>query len=88
MECREQVSQFKREYLNSFEKLDLATKSILNAIIDQQDVFQIAHEAQLTLTKTLHKDTIRNIDDTRQEIIREIRVIFVSRLSNLMLILY
>jgi len=74
MECREQVSQFKRENLNSFEKLDLATKSILDAIVDQQDVFQVAHEAQLTLTKTLHEDTIRNIDDSRQEIIREIRV--------------
>jgi predicted thioredoxin/glutaredoxin len=88
MECREQVSQFKREYLDSFEKLDLATKNILNAIIDQQDVFLVAHEAQLTLTKTLHEDTLRNIDDTSQEIIREIKVIFVSRLSNLMLILF
>lgn len=74
MACREKVSQFKREHLNSFEKLDLATKSILDAIIDQQDVFQAAHEAQLTLTKTLCKDTIRNINDTRQEIIGEIRV--------------
>jgi hypothetical protein len=84
MERREQFSQFKRECLNSFEELDLATKSILNAIIDQQDVFQVVYEAQLTLTKTLHEDTMRNIDDTRQEIIREIKVIFVSRLSNLM----
>jgi hypothetical protein len=88
MECREQVSQFKREHLNSFEKLDLATKSILNAIVDQQDVFQVVHEAQLTLTKTLHEDTMRNIDDTRQDIIREIEVIVVSRLSTLMLILF
>jgi len=74
--------------LNGLEKLDLATKSILDAIVDQQDVFQAAHEAQLTLTKTLHEDTMRNIDDTRQEIIREIRVIFVSGLSNLILILF
>lgn len=88
MECREQVSQFKREHLNSFEKLDLATKSILNAIADQQDVFQVVHEAQLALTKTLHEDTMRNIDDTRQDIIREIEVIVVSRLSTLMLILF
>ncbi len=88
MERREQVSQFKREHLNGLEKLDLATKSILDAIVDQQDVFQAAHEAQLTLTKTLHEDTMRNIDDTRQEIIREIRVIFVSGLSNLILILF
>ena len=77
-ECREQVSQFKQEYSNSFEELDLATKRILDAIIDQHDVFQAAHEAQLTLTETLCKDTIRNINDTRQEIIREIRVMFVS----------
>ena len=88
MERREQVSQFKREHLDAFEKLDLATKSILVAIINQQDVFQVAHEAQLTLTKTMHGDTMRNIDDTRQEIIREVRVILVSRLSHLILILF
>ena len=88
MECREQVSQFKQEYLNSFENLDVATKCILDAIINQQDVFQVAHEAQLTLTKTLCKDTIRNIDDTRQEIIREIKVTFVSCLFNPMLIVF
>ena len=78
MDYREQVSQFKREHLDSLKELDFTTKSILDAIIERQDVFQAAHEAQLTLTKTLHKDTMRNIDDTRQEIIQEIRVIFLS----------
>ena len=77
MQRREQVSQFKREHSNAFEKLDLTAKHILDAIVDQQDVFQAAreaHEAQLTLAKTLHEDTMRKIDDTGQEIIREIKV--------------
>jgi hypothetical protein len=87
MEHREQVSRFKRENVDSLKELDLATKSILDAIVKQQDVFQAAREAQLTLTKTLHENTIRNIDDTRQEIIQEIRVIFLSGLSTLILIL-
>ncbi len=84
---REQVSQFKQENLDSLKELDLATKSILDAIVERQDVFQAAHEAQLTLTKTLHENTMRNIDDTRQEIILEIRVIFLSSLSTLILTL-
>src|SRR5579862_1936440 len=74
MQHREQVSRFKREHLGSLGKLDLATKSILDAIVDKQDVFQAAHEAQLALTKTLHENTMGNIDDTRQGIIGEIRV--------------
>ena len=87
MEHREQVSQFKREHLNKLEKLDLATKSILDAIVERQDVFQATHEAQLTLAKTLHESTMRNIDDTRQEIIRQIRVIFLSGPPCLILII-
>jgi len=75
---REQVSQFKREHLNSFDTLDSASKRILDAIVDQHDIFQEAHEAQLTLTKSLHEDTMRKIDDTHHEIIREITVIFLS----------
>jgi hypothetical protein len=78
MDYREQVSQFNQEHLDSLAELDFTVKSILDAIIEQQDVFQAAHEAQLTLTKTMHKDTMRNIDDTRQEIVREIRVTFLS----------
>ena len=78
MDYREQVSQFKREHLDSLTELDFTVKSILDAIIEQQDVFQATHEAQLTLAKTMHKDTMRNIDDTRQEIVREIRVTFLS----------
>ena len=84
MERREKLSQFKLQCSNSFEKLDSTTKCILDAIIDQQDVFQVAHEAQLTLCK----DTIRNIDDARQEIIQEIRVTFISYLFNPILTLF
>jgi hypothetical protein len=78
MDYREQVSQFNQEHLDSLAELDFTVKSILDAIIERQDVFQAAHEAQLTLTKTMHEDTMRNIDDTRQEIVREIRVTFLS----------
>lgn len=72
------MSQFKREHLNSIGKLDLATKCILDAIVDQHDVFQATHEAQLTLARSLHEDTMRKIDDTHQKMIREIKVIFVT----------
>ena len=87
MKHRDQISQFKQEHWDGLEKLDLATKSILDAIVERQDVFQAAHEAQLMLTKTLHENTIRNIDNTRQEIIQVIRVIFLFSLSKLILIL-
>ena len=74
MECREQVSQFKQEHATAFEKLDLTTKLILDAIVGQRDVFQAAHEAQLTLTKTVHENSLKKIDDARQDVIREIKV--------------
>jgi hypothetical protein len=87
MDCREQVSQFKLEYSNSFGKLDSATKCILDAILNQQDVFQVAHEAQLSLIKNLCEGTKRSIDDIRQEIIREIKVTLISCLFNHLLTL-
>jgi hypothetical protein len=89
MDHREQVSHFKQEHLDSLKGLDLATKSVLNAIVKRQDsIFRILHEAQLRLTRTLHENTMTNIADTRQEIIQEIRVIFFSSLCTLILTLF
>ena len=54
MEHREQVSQFKLEHLDSLKELNLATKSILDAIIERQDVFQVIFLSSLsTLILTL-----------------------------------
>ena len=79
--------------MNSLKGLDFATKSILDAIIERQDVFQAAHEAQLTLLKNQHEKTTRNINDTRQEIISArqeivlaVRIIFTFPISILILI--
>lgn len=77
MEHSEQVSQFKREHLSKLESLDLATKSILDAVADRRDVFQAAHEVQIALTE-VQESTTRNINDTRQEIIQEMRVLYFS----------
>lgn len=78
--------------MDSLKGLDLATKSILDAIVERQDVFQAAHEAQLTLLKNQHEKTTRNINNTRQEIISArqeivlaIRVIFAFPISILIL---
>lgn len=92
MKHSQQVSQFKQEHLDKIERLDSKTKIILDAITKRLDVFQAADEAQINLTTTLHESTTRNINDARQEIIREIRVIFTPlhrpvQFSNLMLIL-
>ena len=84
MEHREQFSQFKWENLDGLKKLDLATKSVLDAVVDRQDVFQAAHDAQLKLTKTLHEDTMRNINET--QLFLTIMVIFHSGLSASILI--
>jgi hypothetical protein len=46
-------------------------KSILDAIVKRQDVFQV-HEAMM---KTLYENTMSNIDNNHQEIIEEIKVI-------------
>ncbi|KKA23702.1 kinesin light chain 1, partial [Rasamsonia emersonii CBS 393.64] len=55
----------------------LQQRKLLDAIIRQRDVFQPAHEAQLTLMKDLHGETVTRIEDeheiTRREIIHEIR---------------
>ena len=88
----DQVSQLRRYHLDSLKELDLATQSIIDAIIERQDVFHAAHEAQLMLMKSQHEKTMRNINDTRQEIISArqeivlaVRVIFILRISTLIL---
>jgi len=77
MHHREQVSQFRLEQSHRLESLDLIANKIADAIIDQQDVFQAAHDADLTLMRTLHEETVTKIVDeheTTREILQEIRV--------------
>jgi hypothetical protein len=74
MRYREQVSQFKLEQSDCLKDLDLVTKMVVDAIIKQEDVFLAAHDAQLSLMRTLHNDTVTKIEDqheiTRHEIVR------------------
>ena len=74
MRYREQVSQFKLEQSDRLKDLDLIPKKVIDAIIKQEDVFLAAHDAQLSLMRTLHNDTITEIVDqhqiTRYEIVR------------------
>lgn len=74
MRYREQVSQFKLEQSDRLKDLDLITKKVVDAIIKQEDVFLAAHDAQLSLMRTLHNDTVTKIEDqheiTRHEIVR------------------
>jgi hypothetical protein len=74
MRYREQVSQFKLEQSDHLKDLDLITKNVVDAIIKQEDVFLAAHDAQLSLMRTLHNDTVTKIEDqheiTRHEIVR------------------
>ena len=74
MRYREQVSQFKLEQSDRLKDLDLITKKVVDAIIKQEDVFLAANDAQLSLMRTLHNDTVTKIEDqheiTRHEIVR------------------
>jgi hypothetical protein len=74
MHYREQVSQFKLEQLDRLKEFDLTTQKVVDAIIKQEDVFLAAHDAQLSLMRTLHNDTVTEIVDqheiTRHEIVR------------------
>jgi hypothetical protein len=74
MRYREQVSQFKLEQSDRLRDLDLITKKVVDAIIKQEDVFLATHDAQLSLMRTLHNDTVTKIEDqheiTRHEIVR------------------
>ena len=92
MENREQVSQLRQDHSDRLKELDIATNIIVDAIVERQDVFHAAHEAQLMLMKSQHEKTMRNINDThqeiisaRQEIVLAVRVIFISRISTLIL---
>jgi hypothetical protein len=86
---RDQVSQFKLEQSDRLGGLDLATKDIVDAIVKQQNVFQAAHDTQLTLTRTLHGATTATIVDenrtTRDKIIEELKVRLHSYSSTIIL---
>ena len=75
---RDQVCLFKREQSNSLKGLDLATENIMNAIIEQRDMFIVAHDTQITFMRTLHTEMMSRIKDehaiTRREVLQEIRV--------------
>ena len=82
MRYREQVSQFKLDQLDSLKDLDLTTQRVIDAIVQQQNVFQVAYDTQVALMGTIHKETVSKIQDehviTRREIIQEIRVSLLS----------
>lgn len=63
-----------REQVDRHKDLGLKTKKIVDAIIKQEDVFLAAHDAQLSLMRSLHDDTVANILDqheiTRHNIVR------------------
>ena len=79
---RKQVSQFKLEQSHRLKALDLIANKIVDAIVNQQDVFQAAHNAHLPLMRTLHKETVTKIVDghktTRCEILQEISLLYSS----------
>ena len=81
---RDQFYQFKLEQSNKLGDLDLATKSIVDAIIEQQDVFRVAHNTQIALMEALRNDMVSRIQDehaiTRSEILQGIRVRTLSSL--------
>src|SRR5277367_1832640 len=78
MPYREQVSQFKSEQSVRFKGLDLTTRIIIDAIIQQQDIFEAMHDTQIALMDTIHQDTVSMIQNehaiTRRDIIRELQV--------------
>jgi hypothetical protein len=85
MRYREQVSQFKLEQSDRLKDLDLITKKVVDAIIKQEDVFLAAHDAQLSLMRTLYNDTVTKIVDqheiTRHEIVRLLQSLFIVILN-------
>lgn len=88
MRYREQVSQFKLEQSDRSGDLDLITKKVVDAIIKQEDVFLATHDAQLSLMRTLHNDTVTQIEDqheiTRHEIVRLLHSLSVVILNILL----
>lgn len=81
MDLRKQVSQFKLEQSHRLKVFDLIANKIIDAIINQQDVFQAAHNMHLPLM-TLHKEAVRKIIDehkaTRYEILQEVNLLYSS----------
>src|ERR1700733_11906514 len=75
MPYREQVSQLKSEQSSCFKGLDLATRKIIDAIIQEQVVFETAHDIQIALMDTIHEDTVLVIQNehaiSRRNIIGE-----------------
>ena len=69
--------------------LDSTTQEVFHAIIQQKDVFQAAHNAQIALTEARHKEAVSSIQHehaiTRREIIQEIRVRLPSSLFTTLL---
>jgi NACHT domain len=78
--CREQVSQLKLKQSDRLKDLDVTTQKVIDAIVQQQDVFRAAYDTQMTLTRTLHAQTVTSIETARTEIIQEIRVRFLCSL--------
>jgi len=82
MWCRDQISRFRLEQSDHLQTLDSTTKSIINAIVKQEDVFRAAHDTQGSLIKTLQGETIAVIEDASYKIIQEFRVWHLSCLFN------
>ncbi|KKA23726.1 kinesin light chain 1, partial [Rasamsonia emersonii CBS 393.64] len=77
VELRDQLALFRAENSDRLRELDIATKHVVDAIVDQRDVFEAAHDAQLTCMKDLHRETLARVKEehliTRREILHEIR---------------
>jgi hypothetical protein len=53
---RERLIQFNGEHSGRLEGLDATTKNLVDAILDQRDIFRVAHDEQLALLRTQHDD--------------------------------
>lgn len=54
MRDRERLIQFSGEHSGRLEGLDVTTKNLVDAILDQRDIFKVAHDEQLALLRTQH----------------------------------
>jgi hypothetical protein len=72
---RVEISQFKQQHADQLRKLDSVEKSIIDAIIQQKDVFIALHDAQNNVIIQLHDSTQGTIqqqhEQTRELVIRE-----------------
>jgi len=70
----EEISQFKQQHADHFRKLDAVEKSIIDAIIQQNDVFVALHNAQNNIMIKLHSRTQVKIErehEQTRELVRE-----------------